>query len=1105
MRSCKLPRAWLVESLSALILSALLHATLSWPGWGMATCLAQQTSSPLPSSSPPPTHELQLTTAPGLSVQKVADERLVTWPMLADWDQHGRLVVVESAGVSKPIQQHNEQLLHRIVRLVDDNGDGVFDRRILAADKLPFTEGVLCLGSDLLITAPPYIWKLSDHDQDGYCESREVWFDGQTITGCANDLHGPYLGRDGWIYWCKGAFAKQNHGLPGGGRLTDGAAHIHRRPLFPSQLANQFSTAQDKTDSGGKTDSWIEPLISGGMDNPVEVASLRNGERFFTSTFLVHPGDGKRDGVAHAIYGGAYGKDHSALDGVVRTGALMPIMSHLGAAAPSGLTYLESNHLIQQDHPTLVAALFNLQKVVALPVQPSGATYRSQPFDLLVGDRVDFHPTDVLEYADGSLLVIDTGGWYDLCCPSSRVDQFTAVGGIYRLRPMPRSASTSQLTPSTPTTLPYSSAEVPLPDAPLAWDAISAEQTVALLNDPRPWVARTALLRIAGSGDWAVDALTAVVEDTARPLAVRQAALWALGSTGSSKSLSQIHNVLKSQTWESPESCELGHIACHLVALHRYAPAKDSVEAFLKAAKQDQNWALARVGMEALGKIGDQQSVSLLFDFASLDVDRVLDHSLRYALFELKQAEAAASFLNSQQAQQQALALSTLQLLQADDLLTEQVLIQATDNPATVSIACDLLLQRPQQSTTILQELGGRWKDQFTTNQPSESFRRFAQGWHDQAQWQGFVGDAMLSAEGELGWLWKSIALRSRERKSIPVAWFSWVMQTLRERPSEMAEALSWVDLSGDDQRPIVDALLEAIQAQADESLAQQLLLALPARPTLRHASLADRLSKQLKNQVESGQPAALTWHGLRRLQLAAGDLEALVSSMDELMPTDLISMLEIVSEQGDQQIAFRALEQLSTLRTARTLPQATLQNLFRHRDDVIKTRVREVADLLSRPDPQVQRTVQAVLERLPEGDPIRGLTIYHSAKANCGACHQMGYRGGKIGPELSRIGSSRTVEAMLEAILFPSQRIEQGFDTQQIVTVDGRVLNGIVIQQNGNSISLRTSADRIETVALEEIEQQRPGELSIMPAGMMELLSDQELADLISLLKAAR
>src|SRR5207244_1533083 len=46
----------------------------------------------------------------------------------------------------------------------------------------------------------------------------------------------------------------------------------------------------------------------------------------------------------------------------------------------------------------------------------------------------DFHPTDVLEDADGSLLVIDTGGWFRIGCPTSRVDKPQIKGAIYRIR-----------------------------------------------------------------------------------------------------------------------------------------------------------------------------------------------------------------------------------------------------------------------------------------------------------------------------------------------------------------------------------------------------------------------------------------------------------------------------------------------------------------------------------------------------------------------------------------------------------------------------------------------------------------------------------------------
>ena len=60
------------------------------------------------------------------------------------------------------------------------------------------------MAGSLYVAAPPIIWKLTDTDGDGVADRRVEWFKGQTMMGCANDVRGPYLGPDGWIYWCKG-------------------------------------------------------------------------------------------------------------------------------------------------------------------------------------------------------------------------------------------------------------------------------------------------------------------------------------------------------------------------------------------------------------------------------------------------------------------------------------------------------------------------------------------------------------------------------------------------------------------------------------------------------------------------------------------------------------------------------------------------------------------------------------------------------------------------------------------------------------------------------------------------------------------------------------
>ena len=268
----------------------------------------------------------------------------------------------------------------------------------------------------LYVAAPPSIWKLTDTDGDGVADRRVEWFAGKTLTGCANDLHGPYLGRDGWIYWCKGAFARQTYERPG-------------KPPFVTRAAHIFRCRPDGT--------GIEPVMTGGMDNPVDVVFTPGGERIFTTTFLVHPGGGDRDGLIHAIYGGIYGKVHDPIFEPAHkwTGPeVMPVLLHMGSAAPCGLTRYESDAFGNPDQDNLFACYFNLHKVGRHSLVPVGATFTTKDEDFVSSPNLDFHPTDVLEDADGSLVIVDTGGWYKLCCPTSQLQKPDVLGGIYRVR-----------------------------------------------------------------------------------------------------------------------------------------------------------------------------------------------------------------------------------------------------------------------------------------------------------------------------------------------------------------------------------------------------------------------------------------------------------------------------------------------------------------------------------------------------------------------------------------------------------------------------------------------------------------------------------------------
>ena len=360
-----------------------------------------------------------LTVPAGFEVERVAGPPLVNRPIVADFDDEGRLYVADSSGSNDKVEKQLADKPHRIVRLEDKNGDGRFDSSVVFADRMMFPEGAMWFDGSLYVAAPPSIWKLTDTDGDGVADRREEWFQGKTLTSCANDLHGPYLGLDGWIYWTKGAFAQQTYEQPGKTPLVTRAAHIFRRR------------------PGGAV---IEPVMTGGMDNPVDVAFTPAGERLLTATFLEHPQLDRRDALIHAIYGGLYGKSHAVIENHKRTGNLMPALTHFGAAAPSGLTRYASRVFGDGYRDNFFAALFNLQKVTRHVLEPSGATFTSRDSDFVVSTSRDFHPTDVLEDADGSLLVLDTGAWYKLCCPTSQLAAPEVLGAIYRVRRTGRAA-----------------------------------------------------------------------------------------------------------------------------------------------------------------------------------------------------------------------------------------------------------------------------------------------------------------------------------------------------------------------------------------------------------------------------------------------------------------------------------------------------------------------------------------------------------------------------------------------------------------------------------------------------------------------------------------
>ena len=238
--------------------------------------------------------------------------------------------------------------------------------------------------------------------------------------------------------------------------------------------------------------------MTGGMDNPVDVVFTPGGEPIFTTTFFVHPGGGRRDGLIHAIYGGIYGKVHDPIFEPIHKWTapdVMPVLLDMGPAAPCGLTRYESAAFGEGYRDNLFACYFNLHKVGRHVLTPEGTSFSTRDDDFVTSTDLDFHPTDVLEDADGSLLIVDTGGWYKLCCPTSQLQKPDVLGAIYRVRRNERRR------PADPRGL------------DLPWETLTPARLVKLIDDPRPAVRSRAMRSLAGRGESALPPLTDRLRD----------------------------------------------------------------------------------------------------------------------------------------------------------------------------------------------------------------------------------------------------------------------------------------------------------------------------------------------------------------------------------------------------------------------------------------------------------------------------------------------------------------------------------------------------------------------------------------------------------------
>jgi putative heme-binding domain-containing protein len=139
-------------------------------------------------------------------------------------------------------------------------------------------------------------------------------------------------------------------------------------------------------------------------------------------------------------------------------------------------------------------------------------------------------------------------------------------------------------------------------------------------------------------------------------------------------------------------------------------------------------------------------------------------------------------------------------------------------------------------------------------------------------------------------------------------------------------------------------------------------------------------------------------------------------------------------------------------------------------------------------------------------GDATRGEQIFWAKeRGNCGQCHMVGPRGGRIGPNLSRIGAARSVTALEREIRNPAEVIPVGFETVTVVTKEGRRIRGARKNEDTFSVQVMTANEDILSFSKKEVEVVPELERSLMPAYGPERLSEGDLNDVVRYLRSLR
>src|SRR5271165_7192945 len=156
-------------------------------------------------------------------------------------------------------------------------------------------------------------------------------------------------------------------------------------------------------------------------------------------------------------------------------------------------------------------------------------------------------------------------------------------------------------------------------------------------------------------------------------------------------------------------------------------------------------------------------------------------------------------------------------------------------------------------------------------------------------------------------------------------------------------------------------------------------------------------------------------------------------------------------------------------------------------------------------------RSVEVKLPAKALGNAAHGKELFYG-DANCSLCHMVEGKGGRVGPELTSVGGSRTRESIIDSVRNPSRRLAWGlteatkefpqeYESVTVVTSNGKEIKGVALNEDNFSVQMMDANEQIYSLEKDKLRSFRKSRESIMPTYDSSLLSDKDLEDIVAYL----